>query len=180
MPHSGKTARGRVYVRRTLAERFWKYVNKSGPSVRQELGPCWLWTGSILQTGYGCIRNENKSITAHLASWLVHGNSRPARGLMICHRCDVRKCVNPEHFFIGTGGDNIRDAVAKGRMVQQYAPHRMARGSRHGQSKLTEEQVREIKSLAGSASHTAIGARFGVSGSMVGYILRGDFWRHVP
>lgn len=182
MPHEGKTARGRVYTRKTLAERFWMKVDQDGPVVRPELGPCWLWTGSVLTgPGYGCIRDEDgKTITAHLASWMIHDRERPEPGIELCHRCDVRTCVNIDHLFSGTHHENMADAVSKGRMVQQYAPERLARGSAHRQAKLTEDQVREIRALAANGqSLRSIAASFGVSDTMVGYIVRRRFWRHV-
>jgi hypothetical protein len=180
VPHDGKTARGRTYVRLTLEERFWPKVSKEGPVVRAELGPCWLWTGSILQTGYGCIRHDGKTLAAQHVSWAIAGLAAPASGLYLCHRCDVRACVNPAHLYVGTPQRNSRDAVERGRMIQQRAPERMARGSRHGQSKLDEDRVAEIRRLhAAGASTLELGRRFGVSATMVGYIVRRQFWRHV-
>lgn len=180
MPHNGKTSRGRTYVRTTLAERFWPKVNKAGPTVRRELGPCWLWSGSVMTNGYGCIREQGKTMTAHHASWLLAGKSPPPKGIFLCHRCDDRRCVNPAHLFEGTPGDNTRDAVAKGRMVQQHSPERMPRGSTHHEAKLTEEQVREIRRLAaGGRSKLSIAKQFGVSDTLIGYVVRRKFWRHV-
>jgi hypothetical protein len=182
MPHSGKASRGRTYVRLSLAERFEPKVDRNGPTLRAELGPCHAWTGSVLVgPGYGCIRNEDgKTITAHLAAWLVAGRLRPGAGRMLCHRCDNRTCVNVAHLFEGTAADNIRDAVAKGRMVQQHSPERMPRGSRHHQAKLTEAQVREIRRLAaGDQSLRSIAAQFGVSDTLIGLVVKRKFWRHV-
>lgn len=182
MSHEGLTSRGRTYVRRSLAERFWPKVNKAGPTVRPNLGPCWLWTGSVLSgPGYGCVRDENrKTITAHLASWMLGGNPRPPKGRELCHRCDVRTCVNPSHLFEGSHTDNMRDAAAKGRTGSQLHPERLPRGSRHHQAKLNERKVREIRALAAAGqSLRSLAERFGVSDTLVGYVVKRKFWRHV-
>ncbi len=164
----------------TLPRRVLAKTNKNGPIVVEALGPCWEWTGSTFRTGYGCVNLGGKIITAHLASWLVAGNQRPERGFELCHRCDNRKCVNPSHLFIGTRSDNMRDAVRKGRTVQQAHPERMRRGSRHHNSKLTESQVESIRAkFALGASAQALSAEFGVTDTTISYIVKRKFWRHV-
>lgn len=95
----------------TWVGRFWSRVNKT-PT-------CWLWTGPVLNSGYGVVYGpgEIDSTPAHRVSWLLaHGPIPPGR-MHICHTCDVRLCVNPEHLFLGTARDNIHDMMAKGRMV---------------------------------------------------------------
>ena len=92
-----------------LAERFWAKVARGSTSE------CWLWLGGISSTGYGSIkRSGGARITAHRASWELHRGPVPD-GLWVLHRCDVRRCVNPAHLFLGTRLDNIRDMDAKGR-----------------------------------------------------------------
>ncbi len=173
MPELGVFTRGRQYVRKTLAERFWAHVNRTATG-------CWLWRGACINTGYGCLRHEGRTLTAHTVAWLLATGEEPPEGLFVCHTCDVRRCVNPAHLFLGTPRDNIVDAVRKGRLVQQARPERMPRGSRHHQSKLNEEQVEEIRRLhARGLSQRALGRRYGVSGTMVGYIVNRRFWRHV-
>lgn len=106
-----------------LTQRFWSKVNKAGevPAHCPELGPCWLWTGT-LQRGYGQIvlsRNgatRQHRVWAHRVSWeLTHGAIPD--GLFALHRCDNPRCVNPRHLFLGTQRDNIDDAIAKGRLT---------------------------------------------------------------
>lgn len=75
---------------------------------------CWLWDGPIVLKGYGCFSFKQKRRFAHRVSWELYKGSIPS-GMLICHRCDIPSCVNPEHLFPGTYSDNINDMYAKGR-----------------------------------------------------------------
>jgi hypothetical protein len=90
-------------------QRFWKYVVKTSG--------CWTWSGCVNEHGYGIIGGENSrdNVLAHRLSWMIHFGPIPD-GLFVCHRCDNPPCVRPDHLFVGTNTDNIRDASAKGRM----------------------------------------------------------------
>ena len=94
-----------VYPRRSLAERFW-------PRVRKGDG-CWEWQGHRSSHGYGKIGCGGKDIGTHRVAWeLAHGPI-PA-GMHVCHRCDNPPCVRPDHLFLGTHSDNMRDLAEKG------------------------------------------------------------------
>lgn len=153
--------------------RFWAKVNKDGPTVRPELGACWEWTGATTSAGYGVHWQRGKNAPAHRASW-EFANGQIPTGKEVCHRCDNPPCVNPDHLFLGTHAENMLDCVAKGR-----GAHGDSRGDGNGRAKLTEEQVREMRSLGTTMRVAELTERYGVSDSQVRAILRGERWRHV-
>lgn len=145
--------------------RFWDKVDKSGD--------CWLWTAGCFSNGYGQFRFKGKMWGAHRASWVLHNGPIP-EGLHVCHKCDVKNCVNTEHLFLGTRADNMRDMVEKGRI-------KVARGEAHCRSKLTEKDVLEIRDLyaTGNVFQKELGVRFGISRQMISFIVRRVSWTHV-
>lgn len=96
-------------VRGTIAERFWYRVPERG-------GGCWIWKGQVQLNGYGRFDSGGgKQRGAHRVAWELTNGPIPSH-LEICHKCDVRDCVNPSHMFLGTRKDNMQDASAKGRL----------------------------------------------------------------
>jgi len=167
--------------RRSIAERFWPKVDRRGPDE------CWLWTGARTGTagsadryGYlGAIPASSNGPAvpakrAHVASWEIrHGQPVPS-GMTVCHTCDVPLCVNPDHLFAGTQGDNNRDRAAKGREANRH-------GSRNPNSKLTPEQVAEIRQRYSEGESQGVLAReFGVIQPHVSRIVRGESWTGEP
>ena len=75
---------------------------------------CWEWTGEMHWAGYGLFCVNRKRYRAHRVALILEGIEIPA-GMLVCHHCDNRKCVRPDHLFIGTQSDNVRDMYAKGR-----------------------------------------------------------------
>lgn len=145
-------------------EDAWKFVD-----VRQDQ-ECWPWTGVLLGSGYGQFYAAGRQLLAHRAIYeLAHGIAPGA--LFVCHHCDNPSCVNPAHLFLGTPADNSRDMSIKGRA---------ARGERSGVNKVTDVDVCEIRRLASEGhEQRSIAARFGISQTNVGMIVRRETWRHV-
>lgn len=162
-----------VHHKSPVVNRFWAKVSKDGPR-HPVLGKCWLWVGGS-SGGYGSIFSAGRKQKVHRYAYkLLVGDV--ADNICVLHRCDNPSCVNPEHLFLGTQQDNIADMVSKNRQTG-------AVGERNGNTKLTEDQVREVRRLYRYKSRThgiyALAERFGVSDSTIHFIVQGKRWKHV-
>ncbi len=94
-------------------------VKRLKKNTNRDTSGCWNWHGSLTEIGYGRlfsqINGKCTQITAHRLAWVVHYNTPIPKDLHCCHSCDNRKCVRPEHIFIGTPQHNKNDSVLKGR-----------------------------------------------------------------
>lgn len=137
---------------------------------------CWIWTGAKNSYGYGDCVFLGKRTNASRAAWILK-NGEPTEGMVVCHSCDNPVCVNPDHLWLGTQGDNVRDCVAKGRCAGHFVP-----GAAHPRpcGKLSVEQVRLAKKLhfEDGISQSEIGRRFGVHSSTISRAVRGEYWSH--
>lgn len=139
--------------------------------VEVEPDGCWRFTGCCLKNGYGCINGGNHdTLFAHRVAWTVFRGPIP-NGLFVCHTCDHRYCVNPEHLFLGTAKDNSQDMASKGRSRNE--PHH---GEKNGNAKLTFGQVSSIRQRKREHQKT-LAAEFGCSVATVNNIIRGKTWR---
>lgn len=144
----------------TIEVSFWSQVD-----IRQPMD-CWLWQGMKNHDGYGRMRHGNARTLTHRISYALVRGPIP-EGMRVLHHCDVRDCVNPNHLFLGTQADNIRDMDAKGR-------RRPARGEGHGRAKLNRAQALEIR--ASSDSDTILAAQYSVAKSLIWAIRHDRIW----
>lgn len=85
---------------------------------------CVEWIGSVAGKGYGCFCYKGEKIRAHRISYIWANSLKEIpKGLFVCHTCDNPSCVNPEHLWLGTNSDNMKDCVAKGRHNQTRKTH---------------------------------------------------------
>jgi hypothetical protein len=146
-------------------------------SVEADLNSgCWLWSNGMVGPGYGITRHAGKPILAHRLSWILFRGEIPKgegfHGTCVLHKCDVRACVNPDHLFLGTNLDNIKDRVAKGR---SNTP--VMRGEKNPSAKLTTDDVKMIRSLRGVVSGVNLAKRFGVTPQNICSVQKQASWR---
>jgi len=131
---------------------------------------CWEWTGHI-HDGYGCITINYKNLRCHRVSYTINKGDIP-NGMCVCHRCDNRACINPDHLFLGTYQDNMDDKVSKNR---QNKP----KGQKHPMSILTNEDVLKIRELSGTISQRKIAKLFSVKQPSIYKIVNRITWTHI-
>jgi hypothetical protein len=142
-------------------------------SIPEPNSGCWLWLGTLVSGRYGGITCGSRTdgsrsvVPAHRASYEAYVGPI-SDGLSVCHRCDVTQCVNPEHLFLGTHSDNMRDMAIKGRAKAK-------RGSDHPMSKLNASMVASMRMVydAGGSSIREVANRFGLSKATVQRVMSG-------
>lgn len=157
------------------AVRFFAKVNRDGPVPDHDpsLGPCWAWTASQQRAGYGKFGMNRGYVLAHRWSYEHHVGPIPD-GRFVLHRCDNRTCVNPDHLYLGTQTDNMRDMVSRGRS---------SRGRDKHTAKLTEWDVRDIREMWANDTCTLtqdeIAEGYGVRKRAIWSLLHGRTWAWV-
>jgi hypothetical protein len=164
----------------SLEKRFWKYVPD-----RPDSG-CWHWQGQALPA-YGRMFGgggvNKKHLLAHRVSWVIHHGDIP-RGSFVCHHCDNKSCVRPDHLHLCSAKENSREAVDRGRF-DNYLRNRAKdgyRGERNAMARLTREDVRRIRYMyrAGGTRQRDLAEEFGVTRPHISGILSGKFWGWLP
>lgn len=148
-------------------KRFWSKVNVG------EVGECWDWLAQTDGWDYGRFQIHDKPWQAHRVAWILTYGPIP-EGLGVLHHCDNPGCCNPYHLFLGTPADNVADAVRKGR---QRGP----KGERNPKSKLTEDNVLDIRELhdTGEWTQREIAEEFDVSRGAIRGVVNRRTWKHI-
>lgn len=155
---------------KNIEKHFWSKV------AITSIDKCWIWQAGTLPSGYGQFSVSGQNVGAHRFSWQITHGQIPD-GLFVCHRCDTPGCCNPSHLFLGTPKDNADDMSRKGRKANVGGG---GRGERAGQAKLTEINVREMRSLRESGRRLhELALRFGVSMATVSCVCTRKTWKHV-
>jgi hypothetical protein len=152
---------------KSLEQRFFAKVDKGGESG------CWEWTAGKGK-GYGRFQIGDKACEAHRVSYELH-HGPIATGFFVCHSCDNRGCVNPDHLFLGTNAENTADKVAKGRQARGHSIWR--RRTVRGGAKLSEADIIAIR--ASTETQRACAKRFGISNQQISRIKAGKRWAHL-
>ena len=159
-----------IFTEREI-ERFWDKVSKSEG--------CWNWIASKYPCGYGAINIRRKCFGAHRMSWLIHHGDIPD-DCEVCHYCDDPSCVRPDHLYVATHAQNIKDMHSKGRGV--YSPNfpPPPKGELNWKSRFKTEDILEMRSLSErGVSQRNIAILFKTSHPVIGRIIRRESWSHV-
>lgn len=155
-------------------DRFFKKVDKTES--------CWNWIGGFRNKDtYGSFKINGKVVDAHRVSWQLHHNIEIPMGMVICHSCDNKKCVNPDHLFLGSYSDNSKDAVKKG-IIKVPNGIRFKTGNIPYNKHFTDEQVTEIKnkiSIKGKKSLKKLSEELGVKHQFLKDINCGRIYKNL-
>ena len=132
---------------------------------------CWEYS-PINIDGYGRMWYKNRAHPAHRLAYKFYNKCSILKNIKVCHSCDNRCCINPDHLFLGTQKDNMDDMTNKGRDRRT--------GEQNGSSKLTEKQVLRIRKLhkKGFLQKT-LAKQFSVDKSSIGFIVNRKTWKHI-
>ena len=147
-----------------------EWISNFWAKVEQTDG-CWLWKGAQIGSGYGNVFRNGRPVLAHRAAFELLGGHIPD-GMFLCHKCDIRNCVRPDHMFIGTNLDNARDAQRK---------RRMAHSENQGKAKLTNAQAEHALRLYfdSGLSCYRIAKHLGVQTGTIHAIVTGRSWPYI-
>ena len=149
--------------------------------VRIPFSGCWVFMGATNDFGYGIVGTGGRGAPndrAHRITYRHFCGEIPS-GMFVCHRCDVPSCCNPDHLFLGTNQDNVRDMISKGRnSPPPRNPHVV--GSVHPGSKLTEEQVIQIReAYRRGAKQKDLAQQYEVAHQTISKVVNNRRFKHV-
>jgi len=137
-------------------------------NIKIDVNNCWIWQGAKHKQGYGNISYRGKPLLIHRVSWVVY-KGKISEGIKVCHICDVTSCCNPDHLFLGTQKDNMKDAVKKGKFENRNVVK--------VRNKLNFEQVKEIKKLSKQGmKRKDLQVKYEVGRTCIAKILTGRSW----
>lgn len=149
---------------------YTEFFNELYSKILKQDNGCWVWIGSKNHTGfygYGAIHWKNKTYLVHRFIYEMCKGKIP-NGMDLCHKCDNPPCCNPEHMFVGTRSDNMRDSYEKGRSP---------RGEKHYKAKLKTLDIISIRE--DPRKYIVIAKDYGVGARQISYIKKGKSWSWV-
>lgn len=143
------------------------------PHPAWQATPCIPFSRPGRRHGYAYAQFQGRQYLAHRLAFALNQGAHPSalQGVVVRHSCDNRECINVGHLLAGSAADNMNDKVARNRQLK---------GEQIAQSKLTAEQVAEIRRrCADGMTQRRIAAAFGVSQTTVSDIAARSAWKHI-